>query len=162
MSTVPGENAETGRNSLMSTTIDVFIKFNGPEKQLLKILADDFLILVNKKNYWFLNFIEIGLSHRRDSEDYFTGRQFRPYNFVLFGTTYSGSSDLGTVRDAHSIIMDTLAQALAFRLGTRTMSHYGDSGDLRRYRRVRPMKRNKSAVLVDEKTGKPPVGFFSP
>lgn len=51
----------------MSVTVEVFIKYKGSEKQLLEILADDFLILVNKKKSWFLNYIEIGLSPRRFS-----------------------------------------------------------------------------------------------
>jgi hypothetical protein len=146
----------------MSTTIDIFIKHEGSKKQLLKILADDFLILANKKKYWFLNFINLGLYHRRDDPDYFVGHQFRPYNFVLSGTTYMWSSSRGTARDAHSIIMDTLAQTLAIKLRSRTMSYFGDSQDQRRYRHVRPMKRNAFAVLLDEKTGRPPAGFFNP
>src|SRR5664280_1064923 len=84
----------------MSTTIDVFIKYKGSKEELLKILADDFLILVNKKKYWFLNFIEIGLSRRQDDPDYFVGHQFRPYNFVLSGTTYMWSSCLLYTSDA--------------------------------------------------------------
>jgi hypothetical protein len=144
----------------MSVTVEVFIKFKGSEKQLLEILADDFLILVNKKKYWFLNYIEIGLSARRYSPDSFTGREFRPYNFVLSGTTYSGSPSMDTARDAHTIIMDTLAQMLAVRLKTRTMSYCGNDGGLRRYRYVRPTTKNSSTVLLDEKTRKPPKGFY--
>lgn len=144
----------------MSVTVEVFIKYKGSEKKLLEILADDFLILVNKKKYWFLNYIEIGLSPRRFSPDSFTGRQFQPYNFVLSGTTYSGSPSMDNAREAHTIIMDTLAQTLARRLRTRTMSYCGIDGGLRRYRYVRPTKKNNFTVILDEKTRKPPKGFY--
>jgi hypothetical protein len=151
---------EIGLSSDMSTTVDVFIKFKGSKKQLLKILAEDFLILVNGKNCWLFHFIEIGLSQRSEVPDYFVGHPFRPYNFVLGSSTYIGSSCCGTVRRAYSIIMDTLAQMLAVRLEARTMSYF--AGVKRRYRYVRAMKRNKFSVLLDEETGKPPVGFFNP
>jgi hypothetical protein len=56
--------------------------------------------------------------------------------------------------------MDTLAQMLAVRLKTRTMSYCGNDGGLRRYRYVRPTTKNSSTVLLDEKTRKPPKGFY--
>ena len=145
---------------IMSTTIDVFIRFNGSKKELLKILADDFLILVNRKKYWLFHFIEIGLSQRSEDPDYFVGHQFRPYNFVLGSSTYMWSSYRGTVRRAYSVIMDTLAQSLAVRLQARTMVYSADLGEYCRYRYVRAMKRNKECVLLDERTCKPPKGFF--
>lgn len=145
----------------MSIAIDVFIKFNGTKKALLEILEEDFLILLNrKKHYWFLNYIEFGLSQRSEDREYFVGHQFRPYNFVLGSATYLWSSARGTIRDAHSIVMDVLAQSLAFRLRSRTMLYSADLGIQRRYRSVRAMKRNKGCVVLDEKTGKPPEGFF--
>ena len=137
-------------------------QFQGLEERALKILADDFLILVNRKKYWLFHFIEIGLSQRSEDPDYFVGHQFRPYNFVLGSSTYMWSSYRGTVRRAYSVIMDTLAQSLAVRLQTRTMTYFRDFEVQRRYRHVRSMKRNKFAALLDEKTGKPPVGFFNP
>lgn len=141
----------------MSIAIDVFIKFKGTKKALLEILEEDFLILLNrKKHYWFLNYIELGLSQRSEDREYFVGHQFRPYNFVLGSTTHLWSSARGTIRDAHSIVMDVLAQSLAFRLRTRTMLYSADLGTQRRYRYVRAMKRNNGCVLLDEKTGKPP------
>lgn len=39
----------------MSVTVDVFIKFRGSKTKLLKILADDFLILAGRKKCWLLN-----------------------------------------------------------------------------------------------------------
>jgi hypothetical protein len=144
----------------MSIGIDVFVRFEGTKKDLLKILADDFLLLVNRKPYWLLNYIEIGLTERRDDPEYFAGRPFRPYNFVLGSSTYAWSSARGTVRDAHGIVMDVLAQALAARLKTRTMVASPDLGEFRRYRYVRPMKRNKGCVVLGEKTARPPQGFF--
>jgi hypothetical protein len=144
----------------MSIAIDVFIRFKGSKKALLKVLEDDFLILLDRKQYWFLNYIELGLRQRSEDREYFVGHQFRPYDFVLGSTTYAWSSTRGTVRDAHSAVMDVLAQSLAFRLRTRTMVYSADLGTQRRYRYVRAMKRNKGCVLLNEKTGKPPKGFF--
>lgn len=146
----------------MGVTVDVFINFKGTRKELLKILADDFLILAGRKKCWFLNYIELGLSHRSDDEEYFVGHRFRPYNYVLWGTRHGWSTNYGTAPYAHCVIMDTIAQMLAIRLKTRTMICIRDFGDYRRYRHVRPMKRNKSCVILDEKTNRPPKDFFSP
>lgn len=144
----------------MSVTVDVFIRFKGSKAALRRILADDFLIAIGRKKYWFLNYIELGLSHRRDDPEYFGSRKFRPYDFVLWGTTYAGRAGLGTAGEAASVIMDTLAQMLAVRLKTRTMICILDFGMERRYRRVRPTKRNRMAEIVDEDTGRSPKGFF--
>jgi len=144
----------------MSVTVDVFIRFKGSKPALRRILADDFLIATEQKKYFFLNYIEVGLSHRRDDPGYFEGREFRPYDFILWGTTYVWSAGLGTAGDAASVIMGTLAQMLAVRLKTRTMVCIRDFGMERRYRCVRPMKRNRMAEIVDENTGQPPKGLF--
>jgi hypothetical protein len=40
------------------------------------------------------------------------------------------------------------------------MTYCGQDGDLRRYRYVRPTKRNDFTVILDEKTRKPPKGFY--
>ncbi len=146
----------------MSITVDIFIKFNGSKGDLLKILASDFLIRAGRKEYWFFNFIEFGLSSREEDEEYFTGHRFRPYNFVLWGTTHAWSSSFGTARYAHSVIMDTLAQMITVKLNARTMICVRDWGEYRRYHHVRPMKRNKFCTILDEKTKKPPKEFFNP
>jgi hypothetical protein len=83
----------------MSVTVDVFIRFKGSKPALRRILADDFLIATEQKKYFFLNYIEVGLSHRRDDPGYFEGREFRPYDFILWGTTYVWSAGLGTADD---------------------------------------------------------------
>jgi hypothetical protein len=144
----------------MSITVDVFIKFEGSKANLVKMLAKDFLILVGEKEYWFLGFIEVGLSSRAEDKEYFHGHRFRPYDYVLSGTTYAWSSRLGAVGCAHTTIFDTIAQMLAVKLKTRTMFSISDWGDERRYRCVRPMKRNKFSSVIDEKTGRPPKGLF--
>ncbi len=144
----------------MSTGANVFIRSKMPEKELVKILHDDFLVLLERKRHWFLDFIEIGLTHRSESRGSFVGHVFRPYDFLLFSTTYAWSTYRGSVRFAHFVVMDVLAQALAVKLKTRTMVYCPEDGDFRRYRYIRSMKRNDWNLLLDEKTGKPPVGFF--
>ena len=73
----------------MSISVDVFIKYKGTKKSLVNILAKDFLILIDQKHYWFLNYIEFGLVHRSDDPGYFMGRSFRPYDFLIGSTTYA-------------------------------------------------------------------------
>jgi hypothetical protein len=144
----------------MSITVDVFIKFKGSKASLVKTLAKDLLILVGKKEYWFLGFVEVGLSSRAEDKESFLGPRFRPYDYVLWGTTYSWSSRLGGVGDAHTTVFDVIAQMLAVKLKTRTMFSVPEWGDERRYRCVRPMKRNKFSAVIDEKTGRPPKGLL--
>ena len=143
----------------MSVTADVFIKYDGSKAELIKILAKDFLILVDKKKYWFLYFIELGLSSRAEDKESFRGPRFRPYNYVLSGTTYAWISSCGTVRYVHTSVFDAIAQMFAVRLKTRTMFAV-DWGDERRYRYIRPMKRNKGSCVIDESTGRPPKDIF--
>ena len=145
----------------MSVTVDVFIKFNGSKAELTKILARDFLIVVGKKQYWFLGFIELGLTSRSEDKEYFSSsRKYRPYDYVLWGTSYLGSSYFGSVVYAHTTIFDTIAQILAGKLKTRTMCSVPDWGDHRQYRYIRRMKRNKLSCVIDEETRKPPKGFL--
>jgi len=140
----------------MSVTVDVFIKFNGSKSELTKILANDFLITLAKKECWFLGFIEFGLTSRAEDRQYFSLSRNRPYDYVLWGTSYLWSSHFGNAVYAHPVIFDSLAQVLAAKLKTRTMYSVPDWGDHRRYRYIRPMKRNKLSCVVDEKTRKPP------
>ena len=135
----------------MSITADVFIKFKGSRKKLLQILDKDFRIVLDSDTNWFLGFMEMDVFGRTEKEPC-----FRPYDFVLESEDHAWSSAFGTASDGHLVVMDMLAQTLAAKLKTRTMLFSDELGVQRRYRYVRPMRRNKGCMVLDESTGKPP------
>jgi len=144
----------------MSTTVDVFLKFNGSRRKLLRFLGRELQIAFGKGDTWLLGFINIEFCSRYDDPDYFRSRHLRGYNFVVGGTSYAWSAQFGTARHVDITIFDAIAQVIAVRLKTRTMITVLDWGVERRYRYIRPMKRNKYSAVIDEKTGKIPKGLF--
>ena len=63
----------------------------------------------------------------------------------------------GSFRDAQVPVMDALAQGLAVRLRSRTAIRFRDDAEHRRYRYV---KGKGGPGVVDERTGRRPVGVF--
>src|SRR5882757_4787181 len=105
----------------MSITVDVFIKYPASKARLAGYLERELLVFTRQKHYWLLGFIEVGLQSRAEDPDSFVDSRFRPYNYVLYGTSYHWSSQLGSAAYVHTIVLDSIAQVLAARLRTRTM-----------------------------------------
>jgi len=141
-------------------TTDVFVRFSGTKRELRAILSDQFQIRVGGKLVWFLGYIELNLTSRAEAPDYFSGGQFRPYNFALGGTIYPGSNGLGEAGPAHGLIMEVIAQVIAARLKTRTMCYCQEDASCRRYRFAGGAQRKKGIEVIDERTGRAPRYLF--
>ncbi len=93
----------------------------------------------------------MNLTSRQEAPDYFTGREFRRYDFALGGTVYAGSAELSEVSPAHALIMEVLAQVIAARLKTRTTSRCELDSSCHFYRPTPVTKRKKGIAVIDER-----------